>query len=104
MPPTEDTKRAIKISSVEEFDLFLKNDSGQYDHIFLDKYLAEIDNSLAKKHVRKAIFMSPEVSATCKWSKEAALHAIFASANPIKDIQWFKDDEYLRFVVRRAFP
>lgn len=104
MPPTEDTKRTIKIKSVEEFELFISNDSGQYDQIFLDKYLADIEESLAKKHVRKAIFMAYEVSATCKWSKEAALHSILAAANPIQDIQWFKDDEYLRFVVRRSFP
>lgn len=96
--------RSITIRSVEEFELFIANDSGQYDKIFLDRYLAEIDNSLAKKHVRKAIFMANEVSATCKWSKEAALHSILAAANPIQDIQWFKDDEYLRFVVRRSFP
>lgn len=96
--------RSITIRSVEEFELFIANDSGQYDQIFLDKYLAEIDNSLAKKHVRKAIFMAYEVSATCKWNKEAALHAILAAANPIEDIQWFKDEDYLRFVVRRSFP
>lgn len=104
MLPTEDIKRKIRISSPEEFELFITNDSGQYESIFLDKYLADIEESLAKKHVRKAIFMAYEVSATCKWSKEAALHSILAAANPIEDIQWFKDGEYLRFVVRRAFP
>lgn len=100
----EDTKRTITIRSPEEFELFISNDSGQYDLIHLDKYLADIEESVAKKHVRKAIFMAYEVSATCKWNKEIALHAILAAANPIEDIQWFKDNEYLRFVVRRAFP